>query len=688
MPKFCRIRCLIENCLQSHIFEEQEAVSLTTEEEKHLLLALSQVSREIKLWIHELDSSDTDEEMGSETLCEETCSDESKLTEIEGSHSMTKILADLIPFLAVESPYLRHLAGNILVAISEFVASCASEWGSYIHSLCICLGLLMASLLACAPPPLMYMNGLDDTFCDSSGFVVLMSKLKNGNWSTAAGIVRVLRNILKYVKEERDDQCLELFLGSITSFISLMNHVGRGRGTLKNNVQISDDLFFESSDEESKVVFLGFLIQFLCSLAEQSSCLKAMAGTKDHDLFLDKIVNLVPKLLSWCVGKQGNRLKISISQYFKHKLLMLMLRLSYQSQLNCSILVSWLQLLHVYFEELLRRPITEFKSARDEYLEGSPFLWSLCDVEAGSICSLHLQRKVVLLFLRCCLTMINSSKQCTCATVDSCLTANSSTDMICCIRKKGLLDLSEWLQEKFPTEKLGVNEMYLENCSGFAQSFLHLYMHEDDMLFKVLLQLLSVPCGEEQLNGVRWTFQDVKRDALSHVSNLFNPVCLFHLFLAELHYDHQVLLDYLISRDTGINCAEYLLRCLRIVCDSWQSFRSFCMVEGVVNQSSSKRRKVTLEGSDFHVEPSSVHRRDQNVPSSLSGKERDFGQNCKQYKTKAQPFEEAKVCLLSLKDSVEKLHEKNLFPYNPEVLLNRLTKFQGLCFNGRNREFT
>ncbi|XLU77855.1 hypothetical protein S245_001276, partial [Arachis hypogaea] len=38
---------------------------------------------------------------------------------------------------------------------------------------------------------------------------------------------------------------------------------------------------------------------------------------------------------------------------------------------------------------------------------------------------------------------------------------------------------------------------------------------------------------------------------------------LFYLFLSEasviIHYDYQVLLDYLISKDTGIRCAKYLL---------------------------------------------------------------------------------------------------------------------------------
>ena len=35
----------------------------------------------------------------------------------------------------------------------------------------------------------------------------------------------------------------------------------------------------------------------------------------------------------------------------------------------------------------------------------------------------------------------------------------------------------------------------------------------------------------------------------------------FFLPILQLSYDHQVLLDYLISKDTGISCAEYLLRC-------------------------------------------------------------------------------------------------------------------------------
>lgn len=44
----------------------------------------------------------------------------------------------------------------------------------------------------------------------------------------------------------------------------------------------------------------------------------------------------------------------------------------------------------------------------------------------------------------------------------------------------------------------------------------------------------------------------------------------------------------------------------------------------------------------------------------------------------AQAFEDAKDCLLSLQNSVVKLHQKKLFPYNPEALLRRSVLFSQL----------
>ncbi|CAL2244036.1 unnamed protein product [Prunus armeniaca] len=99
------------------------------------------------------------------------------------------------------------------------------------------------------------------------------------------------------------------------------------------------------------------------------------------------------------------------------------------------------------------------------------------------------------------------------------------------------------------------HEMYFVECVDFAKSFIQQYIKEDDVLFKVLLHLLCVPCCAEQDEKEKVALEDWNGNLLFRVSDLFNPVLLFHLFLLELSYDHPVLLDYLISKDTGISCA-------------------------------------------------------------------------------------------------------------------------------------
>ncbi|CAL9026876.1 unnamed protein product [Prunus brigantina] len=64
-------------------------------------------------------------------------------------------------------------------------------------------------------------------------------------------------------------------------------------------------------------------------------------------------------------------------------------------------------------------------------------------------------------------------------------------------RKKGLLELYNWLQGHLPANMTVDHEMYFVECVDFAKSFIQLYIKEDDVLFKVLLHLLRVPCSAE-----------------------------------------------------------------------------------------------------------------------------------------------------------------------------------------------
>ena len=193
------------------------------------------------------------------------------------------------------------------------------------HFLCVCLEVAIVNILSSSLAPQIAAKKIS---AEKSSFVVFVKpRLRNANWSAVAGIIRVLRNILKYLKQENDDQLEKLYLDSISSCLSNVPWdsldavcVGQTGDTQRctngdafslRNVQIP----------ESRVVFLGNLVQFFCSLVEQSGSLEIQGGSLDKHPVLCNISNVVPKLLYWCLGKQGNCNHLCISQYFKHKLL-------------------------------------------------------------------------------------------------------------------------------------------------------------------------------------------------------------------------------------------------------------------------------------------------------------------------------------------------------------------------------
>lgn len=101
----------------------------------------------------------------------------------------------------------------------------------------------------------------------------------------------------------------------------------------------------------------------------------------------------------------------------------------------------------------------------------------------------------------------------------------------------------------------------------------------------------------------------------------------------------------------------------------------------VINQSSYKKRKVSFDGSNFGADVTPMLVKNNGIITSQEKEyKRDHRYGSQHYITK--PFEEAKECLLSLRNSVESLHKKNLFPYNPKVLLKRwvFITMNTLCF--------
>ena len=94
----------------------------------------------------------------------------------------------------------------------------------------------------------------------------------------------------------------------------------------------------------------------------------------------------------------------------------------------------------------------------------------------------------------------------------------------------------------------------------------------------------------------------------------------------------------------------------------------FSLYDKAVNQSSCKKRKVVRDGREFEsdVMSSSINSKGSTLLENHM-EDREYG-----FKhLNKLSIKEATECLLSLKNSIDNLHRKNLFPYNPDALLNR-----------------
>ncbi|KAL5705045.1 hypothetical protein ACHQM5_023395 [Ranunculus cassubicifolius] len=578
------------------------------------------------------------------------------------------LLLSKATFLNSESQFVRHATRNILVGISSYLAKFGTQWDGYLHVLFACLEVATTNILSPTTDE-SPISGTTVSDSDLSRLIIhVKEKMLSSNWYTVAGLLGSLRIIAKNLKQCPGDEHKEYFMNSLDHFLKYIPwellsgiHVAEDS---EPQISSSKNLSRKFDSPVSNFLFLGSLLQLLCSLVHESSF------NNEHPV-LGKIAGLVPELVRWCLHKNGDDTRTTCYPYLNHKMLMLMTRLSLRvHQESCNI-VLWLQLLHKHYQDLLHRPISQSPAIVNVCLEGSPFLTCISD---GQKVDSHLQRQAIFLFLKCSISLIRlddeaDTKQ-LCTTSDSCTLPPAQES---CSRDTGLLEMSAWLNKHVPLDVIVSYELYLDKCSRFALSFLRLYRDEDDFLFEVLLLLFDLPLHDPQVKyknkNKTKDLKEFRGDILFHLSNIFNPVHIFHLFLAELHYDHSVLLDYLIAKNAGIQCLQYLLRCLRAVSNSWNLFLEFPVCENEV-WSVCKKRKFSDSGSGSDGEVDLTSATGNVTNCNLTNMLTDARKRC---------FQNAKECLLSLKNSIESLHQKDLFPYNPTALLRSFTRFGKLC---------
>lgn len=152
-------------------------------------------------------------------------------------------------------------------------------------------------------------------------------ELKICDWCTVAGINEVLRAVVKYLKEDYDDQHVKMYYNSVNSCLSkvpwdLLDQYqvcfisGSKKGPSMNPLHLKD-----FSAMEPGIKFLGTFLQLLCSLVDLNDFAETGGGSANEHPLLVTIVNLVPRLVKWSLSKQGDSGDMCITQYFKHKLL-------------------------------------------------------------------------------------------------------------------------------------------------------------------------------------------------------------------------------------------------------------------------------------------------------------------------------------------------------------------------------
>ncbi|XP_031480352.1 uncharacterized protein LOC116250676 isoform X4 [Nymphaea colorata] len=557
-------------------------VSLTTEEERSLLISLSQVSRRIRQAGDE-PPPHCARVVAAEAICDHSGAWFSKLHSSARHGCLKTITAITVALLLLESQFVRHSAGRIFLELSSFLLKNEDLWKELMHLLCLSLETTVFYVYVPdsslpAPKPNLVLE-------DDHVAVLFRLRLVKAKWFTVAELLQILRNIFKSL-DDKSGVDVKFYTNAVIASLSVAtSNILDGIKACK-----SDESCSSSSGQiiidQSNTVILGVLLQLLCSLSKR--CAPDEANEGEHTA-TSQIIELVPKFFYWGLLEDRSGAVDSVSQFLRHKMMMLMIRLSDCIHQERATLALWLQLLWNSFGHIF--------------------------------------------------------------------------------------ELSNWLERHFPGAMSINQESYLEECRRFAFSFLKCFLDEDDFLFEMLLLLLDFSHLLQTLGSKdHVTFlEEDKGNTLFHITSIFDPVHVFHLFLFGIHYDHSMLLDCLISKDSGVLCVRYLLRCLRIVVGSWDLFVKFVMPEFDTSLSLCKKRKVCLDDNDSLKK----------AGSSTSGSNYLVRRPAKSKAMITQlpaigAFESASKCLLCLKKSIESLHKKNLFPYNPTALLRSFVKFEEL----------
>ncbi|KAJ7523601.1 hypothetical protein O6H91_18G055700 [Diphasiastrum complanatum] len=470
-------------------------------------------------------------------------------------------------------------------------------------------------------------------------------------------------------------------------------------------------------------------------------CIGNGIDSHSHDSLLDKLNGLLPMIAHDLLTRDmGHSSLYPISVFLRHKMLMLEVRLSVWFESHPALAWSSLLVLHSAAKDLLETCLLRVDTSVIECANlSSPFASSLfgglnskMKRNQEFLLERHLCRRAIFVLIKAfhCLhyhikTEKSESYQRSVLTTE--MTPNLRVSQREGFSKQAAAALLSWIHLQLEPVwknnnpgKFRLLDNSHEKLHKFTLRLVHLYLDEDILLLEMLLLLLDFADSvcylrQETTFSLATSVQFSGDSILSHCDNLhdlimeaFAPLSIFHAFLACLKYDQSVIVDFLISDNTGMITLRYLIRCLRLVTKTWPAFLrlpsgradeqacSWNFADSFVHFCEMQQKTDDVEEQVGYLMCSST------MKASTSGarkrKLRDLEEVCtyspvrigvdvedsdcvvgQQKQLPRVCSAKAMQCLLCLTKSIERLHNKDLFPYNPSALILRLKSVEQLC---------
>ncbi|KAI5071213.1 hypothetical protein GOP47_0013464 [Adiantum capillus-veneris] len=524
------------------------------------------------------------------------------------------LASNLIVLLASENSFTRHSVRKTFVALF-----------SYLHG-SVSLGVFLTGFL---------WNALKGCFFGEREFKSMKRGVHSSCLATKYGysisglkigmpLLQILHDILRKFKSEESSSLegfvacteahmAEVFVAFSTCFRCLINN------SVERKLEVEDDLM------------LAALLRFLCSFIHllcihPGAINMARILPKNHMMAL--FVPFLEGVSQYCLSPHQTGF---LSHYLCHKFLMLMFRLH-------SWFIEWPPLASTC-SEILRSNTNNLcpslfvkQTSPPAPLLLSPF--AACHAQSKahlfpfSVAFWPEKHAVFLIF-----KLEFSSAR---------IPYGSST-------RKGDVWLLKWLlsQMSLPGDPSISGTAVLANW--LASSFLQIFIDEDMLLLEILLLLQDCPISDLFSRSSDYDSSPIAQKLLVEV---FKPIRLFAVFLSLISYDHSVMIDFLIAKDTGVVCLQYLLRSMRLVRSTWPELLSLSDTPSTLTGTESFCQVDNQAVKQLHSSASFAHK------ASWHDKVIDINR--------------VVISMMKLKHAIKKLHEKHAFPYNPSPLLKHL----------------